>query len=654
MKKLVSCLFLLSFCMLSVAQNNIDLSNGNNINKKVYKSVKKDIKSGDKLFYSNNPDYFKAKEYYLSAFQISKNDALLNYKLGKCFYYLDNQLAKFFLREADLLWNDLLYDSLVIAENSYMLADVYMLTNDFDSALLFYEKAELYDYTNSIDIITKVKKNQCIKSETFMESQQKVFVDSLPNAINAMHDNCNVIYVSIDNMLYFNSISHECRGMENDNIINSVELRHNGKLGKYAEVKSFGKLKPDDFLCDISPDGRFCIIAREGDLYVSTIDEDYSLGKLKKLPSQINTDADESYACFNTNMHYLYFVSDRKGGLGGKDIYRVSFIINKDDVFRFSDIVENLGKGINSKYDEISVSLLPFDNGMYVCSNRPDAFGGFDVYVAYPENQKWQELKNLGYPINTPADEIYYCPIDDPKHGFLTRSVDYKNADIFEVEFVDLDNEMIVADYVDKPYQLSVINDLKSIHFEDKLSIDEFAMAYVTGKIVDAKTGNPVGVRVELHDKYNHKIVASFSSNPSNGKYRISVPSGSDYYLIIVNSADYIICQEDINVPGYHTEALYDVDIQMYKFESGAVFSLEGIAFKDDGTLNVDASKATVNKVAYILKSKPEMTVEIYGKYAKIEQLANLLIDICTDDVEQRITLIDDYSDNISISFVKN
>ena len=123
-------------------------------------------------------------------------------------------------------------------------------------------------------------------------------------------------------------------------------------------MKSFGKLKPDDFLCDISPDGRFCIIAREGDLYVSTIDEDYSLGKLKKLPSQINTDADESYACFNTNMHYLYFVSDRKGGLGGKDIYRVSFIINKDDVFRFSDIVENLGKGMMKFLSLCSRSIM--------------------------------------------------------------------------------------------------------------------------------------------------------------------------------------------------------------------------------------------------------------------------------------------------------
>lgn len=654
MKKLFCCFFFLSLCLMAVAQNNIELTNGNNINKKAYKSVKKYIKSGDKLFYSKNPDYFEAKEYYLSAYKINKTDALLNYKLGKCFYYFDNDLAKVFLKEADLLWNNLLYDSLVIAENSYMLADVLMLSNEFDSALVYYNKAELYDYTNSIDVVTAIKKKQCENSMTFTEKQQKVFVDSLPNAVNLLYDNCNVIHVFQDNLLYFNSISHECRGMENDNIINTVELKQNRKLGKYGEVKSFGKLKPDDFLCDISPDGKFCIIAREGDLYIATIDEDNSLGKLKKMPSQINTDADESYACFNNNMHYLYFVSDRKGGLGGKDIYRVSFIINKDDVFRFSDIVENLGSNINSKYDEMSVSLLPFDNGMFVCSNRPDALGGFDVYLAYPENQKWDKLKNLGYPINSPADELYYCPINDTKHAFLTRSVDYKNADIFEVEYVDIDNEMIVSNHVDKLYELSVVDDLKSVNFEDKLSIDEFAMAYVTGKIVDAKTGKPIGVRVELHDKYSHKIVASFSSNPSNGKYRISVPSGSDYYLIIVNGKDYLICQDEINVPGYHEEIQYDIDIQINKFESGAVFSIDGIFFTDDGDLNVKASKASVDKIVSVLKSNSTLSVELYGKYEKIDQLAKVLIDLCGAEVEQRITLVDDYNDNFSISIVNN
>ena len=121
---------------------------------------------------------------------------------------------------------------------------------------------------------------------------------------------------------------------------------------------------------------------------------------------ELNTENYESYPSVSKDGKFIVFVSDRKDGIGGLDLYLSSF-----DGEKWLTPV-NLGEKINTNFDEISPSLLP-NYDLLFSSNKSNGVGGFDIYYSKYESDGWQIPENVDQPINSNKDEIGATLIND-------------------------------------------------------------------------------------------------------------------------------------------------------------------------------------------------------------------------------------------------
>ena len=148
------------------------------------------------------------------------------------------------------------------------------------------------------------------------------------------------------------------------------------------------------------------------DLYLLQDGRTYNAGKV------INSEEWDSQGCFSPDGKYLYFVSSRRGGYGGKDIWRSE--ITKNGFLE----PENLGLPINTKYDEMSPFLHPDNLTFYFGSNGHIGMGDDDIYVSRRKNtlEEWESPKNIGYPINTHNTENSLVVANNGKTAYYTSN----------------------------------------------------------------------------------------------------------------------------------------------------------------------------------------------------------------------------------------
>ncbi|NJO00444.1 MAG: OmpA family protein [Bacteroidia bacterium] len=170
----------------------------------------------------------------------------------------------------------------------------------------------------------------------------------------------------------------------------------------------------------VSSDGRELYLYHDdkktkGDLYVSTYNPaDDSWTKPKKLNDNVNSKYQETSLSLSADGTTIYFASDRPGGLGGLDIY-----MSKKDANGEWGPAANLGKPINTEYDD-DAPFLTFDSKTFYFSSRGhNSMGGYDVFKSESVGtDQWGEPVNMGYPINGPDDDAHLVLTYDNKKGY--------------------------------------------------------------------------------------------------------------------------------------------------------------------------------------------------------------------------------------------
>ncbi|WP_052331415.1 OmpA family protein [Echinicola vietnamensis] len=142
------------------------------------------------------------------------------------------------------------------------------------------------------------------------------------------------------------------------------------------------------------------------ELYFSHVDDEGKFTDYQAVPWNDATGYSIITPFVDEEAGMLYFASDMPGGLGGYDIYRVSF----DDDFNFGT-PENLGEPINSPEDERDPFLM--DDTFYFSSNGHFGLGGFDLFSAGYRGGAFSGLKNLGVPYNSPRDDFSFLLAED-------------------------------------------------------------------------------------------------------------------------------------------------------------------------------------------------------------------------------------------------
>jgi hypothetical protein len=194
-----------------------------------------------------------------------------------------------------------------------------------------------------------------------------------------------------------------------------------------------------------------------GDIYKSDF-KDQKFGAIQTIDiGGLNTDYWEPHVSVSVDGNVKYFSSDRPGGYGGRDIYRIVKLPNG----KWSE-PQNLGPTINTKYDEDAPFISIDNKTLYFASNGEKSMGGFDVFVTLlDENNNWSLPVNLGFPLNSTGDDIYYTTTANGRVGYLSsfRAGGNGEKDIYEIrnDYFSMDNiavlkgKIITVDNVDLP-----------------------------------------------------------------------------------------------------------------------------------------------------------------------------------------------------------
>jgi OmpA-OmpF porin, OOP family len=337
--------------------------------------------------------------------------------------------------------------------------------------------------------------------------------------------------------------------------------------------------------CTVSADGRLLIFTscrgREGygscDLFYSEKHGD-EWSEPVNLGPGVNSFFWESQPSLSADGRVLYFVSERRVGVGGKDIY----VSHKNEKGEWSTAT-NLGPTINSKGDDLSPFIHANNRTLFFASKGRVGFGGYDIYVSEKVDNAWTEPKNFGAPVNNFEDQFSLFITADGKKGYYSH-------------------EKELNDNTGRLYEIAIPEDLQIVNRSN----------YVKGKITDAESTKPVKARIELLDLKKNELISVVSSDSLNGKYLMVLTKGSDYGLF-VSSPGYLYKSFNFN---YEQSAQVDpivVDISLQRAKTGASVVLNNIFFDYNKFDLKPESLSELEKVVKFLSDNPKIKIEISG-----------------------------------------
>ncbi|MCQ2608189.1 MAG: OmpA family protein [Bacteroidales bacterium] len=304
-----------------------------------------------------------------------------------------------------------------------------------------------------------------------------------------------------------------------------------------------------------------------------------------------------------TGAEVLYFVSDRPGGKGGMDIW-YSVYSPKNNKWTES---KNCGNKINTTADEVTPFYSVADRMLYFSSNGHGGLGELDVYKTSGEMAKWLEIENLGVPINSGFDDLYYSSNALNTEGFFTsnRQSD-KNAstccdDIFAFKYVD----RISIGLKGKVYLLpnKIVDSVLHENIESlPTEMSEDSVQYIEGTVVSL---------FWYDEKEQTKYFVASDTTDSTGSYFFDLTAGKKYVLQY-ESSKFTPPERDVSTVGFtysDTLQLEDVGIDYLPRER---FVIKNIYYEfDKAQLTFQAKRTIKHSLVTILNEFPQIVVEI-------------------------------------------
>lgn len=320
------------------------------------------------------------------------------------------------------------------------------------------------------------------------------------------------------------------------------------------------------------------------DIYMCVL-KNGTWSKPRNLGPEVNSGAWEGQPTFSIDGKTLYFVSNRKGGYGGMDIWKTTF-----EHGHWSAPV-NLGPDINTKWDEMSPFIHFDDKTLYFASNRPEGMGGADLFVCRRNDDgQWGKPENLGYPINTREDDNNLIVSADGKTAyFASQRKGYGLMDIYTFEMPQATRPTVAVCF--------------------------------KGAVTDAADGKPVASDIRVVDLSNGAVVANTSSDSRQGEYIVSLPAGKDY-AFLVSAEGYLFHSQNVEAGGTSTlgEVRSDsewkpiaVDIALQPIVVGSSMALRNVFFETGQYALLPESEYELGKVVELLRQNPRLKVEIGG-----------------------------------------
>lgn len=501
------------------------------------------------------------------------------------------------------------------------LGQVYFSKEDYDNACLFYEKSIEIDKNFDLNsfyrlgIIKKQKKEYQKAKEYFayyVQNQKKAkyklrkeecekelqnidfILHSLDNPVEFQPKNIGINIndsqyqylptLTMDNKLYFTE-----RKDDNEDFYSADFFfldTNNFSVSLKTKLASPLNSNDNEGAASISPDGRFLYFAKcnasDGfgscDIYVSERNGN-TWSKPKNLGSNVNSSAWDSQPSIASDGRTLFFVSNREGGFGKSDIY-YSYL-KKDGTWTKA---KNLGEKINTANNEISPFIHPSNTTLYFSSDGHIGMGGQDIFYSKIENGKFTSPINIGYPINTDADETCFFVNSEGTLAFYTSNSLEENFGNTDIYFFKLYKEA---------------QPTKVITLKGKIIYD------------DNRKGNQA--LLEIKNLKTNRIVASTTSDKITDNYILALPIGEDYAMN-VTCEGYLFYSENFSLKTT-TENIStrEEDITLQAIKEGQSVVLRNIFFETNSFELKEESNAELQTMLELMQKNPTLRIEISG-----------------------------------------
>ena len=444
-------------------------------------------------------DFKEALPLYLRLLKFFPNNSNIKYRIGQCYINIPGEKDKAVAYLEDAVKNiNPDYKEGKFKENGapsdafYYLANAYRINNQLDKAITTYENfyknldPKIYD---TVIVLQQIQ--SCHNAKELMAEPLFVKEFNLGETINDESEDFNPVVSDDESMMVYS------KGLAFYDALLFSEKK-NGVWSAPQNLNEALKVDRDIFPTSISNDGKVLYLYSSADydgiIYSSTYANN-TWGPIVKLNDNINTKFWESHATISHDNKKLYFTSNRKGTLGGLDIY----VSERDSTGDWGPAI-NMGEIINSPYNEETPFLSKDDRTLFFSSRGHFNIGGYDIFYSSLLNDgTWSKPLNAGFPVNSTDDDIFFKPVNQGYEGYLSKySPDgYGKQDL---------------------YRLEIFSEQHPRKFQVRGMV----------KIADLIAGSTDRVRVSVVN--NNDPTKSFTvlSDPETGMYQFEVPQG-DY-----------------------------------------------------------------------------------------------------------------------------
>jgi len=392
--------------------------------------------------------------------------------------------------------------------SAYYLGKVYYGYMQFDSAhfyLSLYLKMKPKNDPNTVEAEKLL--DHLFDAMLLMNDNNGLIVSHLDKNINSSFADYSPVVRADNAMLYFTSRREDSKGKNKDEMGQYYEDIYAAKLvdSVFEQAENVGSplnSNEHDATVALSADGNTIIIYRtdpysgSGDLFFSK-NEGTKWANPIKMGLHINSLYQETSASLSVDGNTLFFSSNKPGGLGGFDIYKSSR--GKNGVW---GAAINLGNKINSKWDEESPCISADSKILYFSSkgHKPN-MGGYDVYKAETDpSGKWQKPINMGFPINTLKDDLYFTVDAKAQNGYISSN--------------RIDSE----------------GDLDIYQFTLKQKEPEVTL--FKGVVKDMANRDYTDAEIEIWDRGTNKMLFKSNSNAASGQFLLVLPNEKNLKVV--------------------------------------------------------------------------------------------------------------------------
>ncbi|QHL86084.1 OmpA family protein [Nibribacter ruber] len=624
MKKLPFLLACALSAHLATAQNVEFVKENFPQNKEGFKEAKKRLDEGNDIFAATSKktdDAYRKKFYkdaiapYLDAYAVNPNNAVLNYRLGVAYLFSDQKAKALpYLEKAKKL------NPAIDPELSFYLARAYQMNLEWQKATTDYKKYLATLSTDKgrakVDVVNKYIR-ECLSGEKLQKKPVRVFIDNAGEALNSKFADTQPVVSADETVLLFSSrremmpdgkAQPEKPKVPHDDIYISTKV--NGQWTAAKPLDSKINTDKNEQVVAISPDGqRFLFVSdeNEGNVFECVL-KGKEWDKPEGFGKEINSNGRESWATYSYDGKTIYFVSDRENGIGKGDIYFTTL----DAKGNWSKPV-NAGPKINTAYEEGSVFMMPDGKTLYFSSEGHNSMGGFDLFKSVLENGQWSEPENLGYPINTPDDDVFLSITANGRYGYMASNRLEKSqgeSDLYRITFLGAEKHMVLSTEDDliasTSLQVAQPVQLPALDLKTPQSI------LVEGAVLDAKTQKPLEATVEVIDNARKEVIATFTTNSATGKYLVSLPAGKNYGLAI-RKDDYVFYSENFQLPAASTFRQVHQPVKLQPLEPGSTLAMQNIFFEEGKAILLPESTHELKALVALLNDKKSLRVEVAG-----------------------------------------